>query len=173
MLKEKKIQIIDELIDDISRSEIIIATNYQGLTAKQMSDLRQALTKVGGEYRVVKNTLACIAAAKADKGRMAEIVDGPVALAFSHSDLTGLAKTLNQYVKSTESTLQITGAVLGERILTPEEVVTLANLPSKEVLISQLIAWLQAPIIGLRDVLSFPLQGLIAVLQNKKEKISE
>ena len=173
MLKEKKRKIIDELIDDISRSEIIIATNYQGLTAKQMSELRQTLAKAGSEYRVVKNTLARIAADKANKGRMVDIVDGPVALAFSHSDITGLAKALNQYIKSKESPLQIRGALLGERVLKPEEVITLANLPSKEVLISQLIAWLQAPMIGFRDILGFPLQGLITVLQNRKEQVSE
>jgi len=138
-----------------------------------MGELRHALAKVGGEYRVVKNTLARIAADKADKGRMVDIVDGPVALAFSHSDLAGLAKALNQYIRSTESPLQIRGALLGERILKPEEVINLANLPPKEVLISQLVAWLQAPIISLRDVLGFPLQGLIAVLQNRKKEVSE
>ena len=173
MLKEKKGQIIDRLTSDLSRSEIIISTNYKGLSAKQMEELRQTLTKAGGEFHVVKNTLTCIAANKVGKERLVDIIDGTVAIAFSYGDIVGLAKALNQYMKGTELPLKIRGALLGERILTSEEVIILASLPSKEVLISQLIAWLQAPMIGLRDAINFPLQGLVTVLQNRKEKFNE
>jgi len=173
MLKEKKRQLIDRLTDDLSRSDIVIATNYRGLSTKQMSELRQTLAKAGAEYHVVKNTLTCIAADRAGKKRMVDIIDGPVALAFSSGNAVSLAKALNQYIKSTESPLKIVGGLLGERILVPEEVINLASLPSREVLISQLMAWLQAPISGLAAVLNSPLQGLIAVLQGRKEKSSE
>ena len=170
MLREKKGQIIDKIAGDLSRTEIIIATNYQGLTTKQMNELRQALAKAGGEYHVVKNTLTCIAANKVGKERMVDIIDGPVALAFGYGDVVSLVKALNQYIKSTGLPLKIKGGLLEERVLTPEEVIGLATLPPKEVLISQLIAWLQVPIVSLRDTLNFPLQGLITVLQNKEEK---
>ena len=173
MLKEKKGQIIDRLTNDLSRAEIIIATNYKGLSNKQMEELRQTLTKAGGEFHVVKNTLTCIAANKAGKERLVDIIDGPVALAFSHGDIVGVAKALNQYTRGTELSFKIRGALLGERLLTSEEVIILASLPSKEVLISQFIAWLQVPIIGLRDAFNFPLQGLVTVLQNRKEKLNE
>jgi len=173
MLKEKKRGLIDKLAGDLSQSEIVIVTNYRGLTAKQMSELRQDLMKGGNEYHVVKNTLARIAAKKAGKERMIDIIDGPVALAFGYGNIVSLVKALNQYIKSTESPLKIKGGLLGERLLTPEEVTSLASLPSKEVLISQLIAWLQVPMIGLCDVFSFPLQGLITVLQNRKQQFSE
>jgi len=121
----------------------------------------------------VKNTLARIAAKKAGKERMINIIDGPVALAFGYGNIVSLVKALNQYIKSTESPLKIKGGLLGDRLLTPEEVTSLASLPSKEVLISQLITWLQVPMIGLRDVFSFPVQGLITVLQNRKQQFSE
>lgn len=173
MLKEKKREIIDKLTGELSESEMIIATNYRGLSAKQMSELRRSLVKAGGEYHVVKNTLTRIAASKAGKEHVVDIIDGPVALVFGHGDIASLAKALGQYLKSTESPLKVTGGLLGDRILTPEEVKSVASLPSKEVLISQLIAWLQAPITGLCGVLNSPLQGLVAVLQNRKEKLGE
>ena len=171
MLRKDKKQIIDRLTEDLSQSEVIIATGYQGLTAEQMGELRQTLIKAGAEYHVVKNTLVCLAANKAGREQIADMIDGPVALAFGYSDIISLAKALNQYLKSTELPLKIKGGLLGEQVLTPEDVISLANLPSKEILLSQLIGWLQVPMVGLRDILNAPLQGLIAVLQTRKDDL--
>jgi len=168
MLREKKMQIVSKLADDLSRSTIIIATNYQGLLAKQMAELRNALAKAGVEYHVVKNTLVYRAADKAGKLHLMDVIEGPVALAFGYDDIVSTAKVLNQYIKSAALSLQIRGGLLGDRILLPEEVVSLANLPPKEVLISKLIGQLQVPVRTLHNVLNLPLQGLLNVLQNKK-----
>lgn len=173
MLREKKAQIIDKLADDLSRSTIVIATNYQGLTAKQMAELRNTLAKAGIEYHVVRNTLTRFAADKAGSGCIMDIIEGPVALAFGYGDVVNPVKVLSQYIKSTESPLQIRGALLGERILAPGEVVSLASLPPKEVLVSQLIAGLQATIVRLHNVLNSPLQGLLTLLQGRSQKFTE
>jgi large subunit ribosomal protein L10 len=172
MLREKKVQIVSSLADDLSRSAIIIATNYQGLLAKQMAELRNALAKAGIEYHVVKNTLVYRAADQAGKPQLRDIIEGPVALAFGYDDVVNTAKALNQYIKSTALSLQIIGGLLGNRILLPEEVVSLANLPAREVLISRLIGQLQAPIGTLHNILNLPLQGLLNVLQNRAQTIS-
>ena len=169
MLREKKMQIVSKLADDLSRSTIIIASNYQGLLAKQMAELRNALAKAGIEYHVVKNTLVYLAADKAGKPQLMDIIEGPVALAFGYDDIVNTAKALNQYIKSAALSLQIRGGLLGDRILLPEEVVSLANLPPKEVLISKLIGQLQVPIGSLHNILSFPLQGLLNVLQGRTQ----
>ncbi|MDH4067435.1 MAG: 50S ribosomal protein L10 [Dehalococcoidia bacterium] len=173
MLKEKKAQIVSNLSDDLSRSTIIIATNYQGLLAKQMAELRNALTKAGIGYHVVKNTLVYRAADQAGKPHLKDIVEGPVALAFGYDDAVNMAKAFNQYIKSTGLSLQIKGGLLGDRILIPEELASLANLPPKEVLISKLIGQLQAPVSTLHNILSFPLRGLLTVLQNKAQITSQ
>jgi large subunit ribosomal protein L10 len=173
MLREKKVQIVSNLADDLSRSTIIIATNYQGLLAKQMAELRNALAKAGIGYHVVKNTLVYRAADQAGKPQLRDIIDGPVALAFGYDDIANTAKALNQYIKSAALSLQIRGGLLGNRILLPEEVVSLANLPPREVLISKLIGQLQAPIGTLHNILSFPLQGLLNILQNRAQTISK
>ncbi len=172
MLREKKVQIVSNLADDLSRSIVIIATNYQGLLAKQMADLRNALAKAGVDYHVVKNTLVYRAADQAGKPELRDIIEGPVALAFGYDDIVNTAKTLNQYIKSAALPLQIKGGLLGNRILPPEEVVNLANLPTREVLISRLIGQLQAPITTLHNILNLPLWGLLNVLQNKTQNIS-
>jgi large subunit ribosomal protein L10 len=172
MLREKKVQIISNLSDDLSRSTIIIATNYQGLLAKQIAELRNALAKAGVGYHVVKNTLVYRAADQAGKPQLRDIIEGPVALAFGYDDVVNTAKTLNQYIKSAALSLQIRGGLLGDRILLPEEVVSLANLPTREVLISKLIGQLQAPVGNLHNILNRPLQGLLNVLQNKAQTIS-
>jgi len=169
MLKEKKAQIVSNLADDLSRSTIIIATNYQGLLAKQMADLRNALTKAGIGYHVVKNSLVYRAADQAGRPHLKDIVEGPVALVFGCDDAVNTAKALNQHIKSSALSLQIRGGLLGDRILLPEELASLANLPPKEVLISRLLGQLQAPVVTLHNILSSPLRGLLTVLQNRPQ----
>ena len=173
MLKEKKTQIVGNLVDDLSRSTIIIATSYQGLLAKQMADLRNALSKAGVGYHVVKNTLVCRAADQANKPHLKDIVEGPMALAFGYDDAVTATKAFNQYIKSTGLPLQVKGGLLGDRVLLPDELASLANMPPREVLISRLIGQLQAPVVTLHNILSSPLWGLVTVLQNKVQTASE
>jgi large subunit ribosomal protein L10 len=173
MLREKKVQIVSNLADELSRSTIVIATNYQGLLAKQLAELRNALSKAGVGYHVVKNTLVYRAADQAGKPQLRDIIDGPVALAFGYDDIVNTAKALSQYIKSAALPLQIRGGLLGDRILPPEEVAILADLPPREVLISKLIGQLQAPIGTLHNILSFPLQGLLNVLHNRAQTAYE
>jgi large subunit ribosomal protein L10 len=173
MLKEKKAQIVSDLADDLSRSTIVIATNYQGLLAKQIGDLRGALAKSGIGYHVVKNTLVYRAADQAGKPHLKDIIEGPVALAFGYEDVVDTVKTLNQYVKSSALSLQIRGGLLGDRILPPDELAILANLPPKGVLISKLLGQLRAPIVTFHNIVRFPLQGLLTVLQNRAQTASK
>jgi large subunit ribosomal protein L10 len=172
MLREKKVQIVGDLADNVSRSTIIIATNYQGLLAKQMADLRNALTRAGIQYRVVKNTLLYRAADQAGKPHLKDIIEGPVALAFGYADIAAMVKAFNQHIKSTALSIQIKGGLLGDRVLNQEDLATLANLPSREVLISRLLGQLQAPVVTLHNIISFPLQGLLNVLQRRAQSMS-
>jgi large subunit ribosomal protein L10 len=173
MLRAKKAEIVDNLTDDLSRSTIIIATNYHGMVAKQMAELRNALAKAGVGYHVVKNTLLYRAADQLGKPQLREIVEGPVALAFGYGDAVTAAKTLSQYIKSTTLPLEIKGGLLGDRVLPPQEILSLATLPPKEVLVSRLIGQLQAPVATLHNVISFPLQGLLTVLRNRAQATSK
>jgi large subunit ribosomal protein L10 len=172
MLREKKVQIVSNLADNVSRSTIIVATNYQGLLAKQMAELRTGLAKAGIQYHVVKNTLIFRAADEAGKPQLKDIIEGPVALAFGYADIVGMVKALNQHIKSTALPLQIKGGLLGDRVLNQEELTMLANLPSREILIARLLGQMQAPVSTLHNILSYPLQGLLTVLQNRAQNMS-
>ena len=87
MSREKKAQIIGRLEEAFAKSSITILTDYRGLTTAEMTDLRRKLQASGSEYKVVKNTLARLAAARAGKDDLVSALDGPLAIAFGYSDL--------------------------------------------------------------------------------------
>ena len=165
MLKEKKARIIDGIAEDLSRSTVVVTTGYQGMTAKDMAELRQILSGAGIGFRVVKNTLARFAAEKADRRQLMSLIEGPVALAFGYDDMVKPARVLSQYVKSTGVALQIKGALVGDQVVSASGVQDLASLPPRDVLLSRLVAQLQAPVRSLQNVLSSPFQGLLTSLQ--------
>jgi large subunit ribosomal protein L10 len=171
MLKEKKEKMIEELASSLSRCTIAVATDYRGITAKEMVQLRRRLTELGIEYRVIKNTLTRFAADKASKKQLEELLAGPVALAFGYDDVVKPAQVLRDHIRSAGSVLQIKGGILGGRLLTAEDVANLANLPSREVLISRLMGQLQAPLQTLHNVLSASLRSLLNAMQARIQQI--
>ncbi|OGO17672.1 MAG: 50S ribosomal protein L10 [Chloroflexi bacterium RBG_16_48_7] len=167
MLKKKeKEKLITELADKLSRSTIVIATDYRGLTAKDMVSLRRQLRAAGVEYQVAKNTLTRFAADKTDRSGLDELLSGPLALAFGYDDVVKPAKVLNDFIKASGANLKIKGGLLDKKLLKPQEVVNLANTPSREVLLARLLGQLNAPIQGLHTLLSSPLRGLAYALNS-------
>ena len=164
MPTEKKRQLVAEIAKQISRATITVATEHTGMSANDMTELRKRLREQGIEYRVIKNTLTWIATDEAGKPDAKSIVQGPTALAFGYGDPTVVAKTLEEYIRATRSSLTIRGAEMDGHILSPADVTALVNLPSKEVLLAQLIGQLQAPIANLVGVLNSPLAGLVGAL---------
>ena len=171
MLKQKKEQLIEELTKSLSRCTIAIATDYRGLTAKEMLQLRRRLTAMGIEYKVIKNTLTRFAADKADKKQLEPLLTGPVAIAFGYDDVMKPAQVLREHIRAVGSVLQIKGGILGDKLLTPEDVIALATMPSREVLIARLMGQLQAPLQALHNVLSAPLRGFLNVMQARAKQL--
>ncbi len=172
--KEKKPEIVDQISDKLSRSEIAIVTDYRGLTVAQLTDLRKKLRKQGIEYHVVKNTLAGFAASKVGKADLSKYLEGPTAIAFGYNDPVQAPKILLEYQKSAEEIpLQIKGGILGNKLITAQEISALAKLPPREELIARLIGMLQSPISGLITVLNGNLQALVMVLQARLKQMEE
>jgi large subunit ribosomal protein L10 len=171
MLKEKKGQMIDELASSLSRCTIAVATDYRGLTAKEMVQLRRRLTESGIDYRVIKNTLTRFAAEKAGKKQLEALLTGPVAIAFGYDEVVKPAQVLREHIRSAGSMLKIKGGILGDRLLTAEDVASLATIPPREILISRLLGQLQAPLQGLHNVLSAPMRGLLNVMQARIKQV--
>jgi len=173
MLREKKTSIINQLEEKIDRSSIIVTTSYQGINAKDITALRIAMADPDVEYQVVKNNLIRIAAQKAGKEDVMSVIDGPTAVIFGYNDVVKAVRLINQYIKSTGMAITIKGALLGERTLNSTEVIALANLPSREILISQVVAMLKAPMRGLHNAISYPLYGLQNVLRARIQDLTK
>ena len=171
MPTEEKIKAVDEMRQWMENCTVAISTDYTGLAVGQMTELRRVLRAKGVQYRVVKNTLAHLAADAATKPAMKDIVQGPTGIAFGFGDPTESAKALSEFIRSSRSPLTIRGGVMGDRGLTAREVGTLAMLPSKEELIANLLGRLQGPVAGLVYVLNAPISGLARVLQRQVEKM--
>jgi large subunit ribosomal protein L10 len=172
--KAKKPEIVDQISDKLSRSEIVVVTDYRGLTVAQITELRRKLRQQGVDYHVVKNTLAGFAAGKAGKTGLSEFLEGPTAIAFGYDDAVQAPKVLLEYQKSAEETpLRIKGGLLGDRVLTVQEIAALAKLPPRDELIAKVVGLLQAPISGLVTVLSGNLRGLAGVLQARAKQLEE
>ncbi len=160
---------VEEIKEKLGRSTIAIATGYQGLSASDMTELRRRLREQGIEYKVVKNTLTLLAAQDLGKEGIGEVMQGPTGLAFGYGDEVAVARGLNTFITSTRSPLVIHGAIMDSRVITGDQVRSLATLPPREELLSRLLGQMQAPVTGLVTVLSAPLRGLVTVLQRAAE----
>lgn len=173
MSREKKAQVIDSLEEAFTKSNIAILTDYRGLTTAELTDLRRKLQASGNEYKVIKNTLARLAAARAGKEDLVSTLDGPLAIVFGYDDVAVPAKVLVNYIREAKSSLSIKGGIFGDRLLTEEEVITLSTLPSREVLLAKLLGQLQSPVLALMGCLTSPLRGLVGVLQARINQLEE
>ncbi len=171
MSREKKTQIIDVLQEIFSKCRVGILTDYRGLLTSEMTTLRRRLQESGSEYKVVKNTLARLAAARAGKNNLVNSFDGPTAIAFSYGDITAPAKVLAGYIRDSKASLSIKGGFLGDRLLTSEEVMTLSILPSREILLARVLGQMKSPVSALLSCLTTPMRGIIGVLQARIKQL--
>ncbi len=167
--KEEKIRRVTLYKESINQSEGLILTNYIGMDTTQINELKSQIREVGGNFMVVKNTLLMIALKDLGLSVPEDLLKGPTAISFG-KDLTKLAKKIIDFSK--ESGLpQIKGGLIGTKLLKPEEVNLLAQLPSREELLGKLVGNLQAPIHGLVYVLSGVIRSLIYVLQARVQQL--
>ena len=171
MSREKKVQIIDWLQEVFATCSIGILTDYRGLSAPEMTELRRSLRELGIEYKVIKNTLARFAVERAGKNELVSFLEGPTAIAFSYGDIIEPAKALADYIRTSKATLNIKGGFLGDRLLTSKEVMTLSTLPTREILLAKVIGGMQIPVILLPNRLATPLRGFIGVLQARIKQL--
>lgn len=164
---------VEELAERFSRSTIVITTDYTGLDVGQMTELRRALRERDVEFRVIKNSLALMAADAAGKPEVKEVIDGPTGIAFGYGDATVPARALADYIRATRSPLTIRGAELDGQVLDARQVQQLASLPGKDELVAQLLSRMLSPISGLVYVLNGPIAGLARVLQQHADNLAK
>jgi large subunit ribosomal protein L10 len=142
---EKKIQIVNEISEKLKSSQSTVVVDYRGLTVTEVTELRKQLRDAGVEFKVYKNSMSRRAAEAAGLEGLNEHLTGPNAIAFSSEDVVAPAKILNDFAKKHEA-LEIKAGVIEGNVATAEEVKALAELPSREGLLSMLLSVLQAPI---------------------------
>jgi large subunit ribosomal protein L10 len=171
MPTEKKAQSINKLEQEFSKASIGILTDYRGLKTPEINGLRRKLQDVGGDYKVVKNTLARKAAEKLNRSEITSSFEGPIAVAFGYGDISQLAKTFSDHVRTSKMNLSVKGGFLSNRLLTAEDVTAIAALPPKEILIGRVVGGIKSPLYMLAGALSGPIRGLQNVLQARMKQM--
>jgi len=169
--KEQKAEQVEALTEKLRKAKVALLTDYRGLTVSQLHELRGKLRTGDVEYRVVKNTLARRAAEAAGVPGLQPELEGPVAIAFGYDDLSLPSKLINDFVRTTRLKLDVKGGLVEGRVFTPDQVKQLADLPSREALIAQLMGTLQSPVGQLVGIMQTPVQQLIGVLDAYKTKL--
>ena len=143
-IETKKVQ-VEEIAAKFKAAASIVVVDYRGLTVGQATELRKQLREAGVEFKVYKNTLTRRAAEAAGLEGINEYLTGPNAIAFSNEDVVAPAKIINEFTKKNEA-LEIKAGIIEGNVSTVEDVKALAELPSREGLLSMLLSVLQAPI---------------------------
>ncbi len=169
--KEQKAEQVDLLTEKLRKAKVAVLTDYRGLTVTQLQELRGKLRTGDVEYRVVKNTLARRAAEAAGVSELQSELEGPVAIAFGYDDLSLPSKLINEFVRTTRLKLDVKGGLVEGRVFTPDQVKQLADLPSRETLLAQLLGTLQSPVGQLVGIMQTPVQQLVGVLDAYKTKL--
>jgi len=178
--KEQKKKIIEDLTQDFSRQKATAFIDFQGLKVKDMADFRKKIKEVGGRLQVAKKTLIKIASEKAElklekklEGETRQNFDiknlsGQIGLVFAFEDPLSPLKAAYQFSQTNENIKMLAGIFEG-KFIGKEEVITLAQLPSREELLAKLVGSISAPISGLVNVLQGNMKGLIFVLSAIKK----
>ncbi len=150
--RPEKVAVVDEVRSKLDEADGALLTEYRGLNVPQLAELRKALRDAGGEYKIYKNNLVRIAAADAGIEIADEMLSGPTAIAFVNAgadgapgDAAAVAKALKEFAKGNDK-LVLKGGVLDGVVLSADDIKALAELPSREVLLSQIAGLLQAPL---------------------------
>ena len=166
--KEVKKQMLSDLADRFQRATVTVLTHYQGLSVAKMEALRRHLRNSEVEYRVVKNTLARKAAEGTEVSRVADAFQGPVGVALGYGDPVTPVRALFEFARKEEG-LKIAVGVLEGKVVTSDALRQVALLPSREVMLGQMLAGVQSPLYGLAGALQGIQRKLVYALNAVKE----
>ncbi|MGH3001023.1 MAG: 50S ribosomal protein L10 [Gaiellaceae bacterium] len=172
MKKEQKEKVVEELAGRLKAADTLLVADYRGLTMPQIDALRTRLLESGARFTVVKNTLTRKAAKAAGSDALLALLEGPTAIAFleAEGDMLAAAKALADMAKESKI-LAIRGGVLEGRVLTAEEVESLASLPPVDILRGQVLGAIVAPLTSLLGLVTAPVQNLYGLIEARIEQL--
>lgn len=163
MERAEKDALVAMLQEKFQQAQVTLLASPVGLTVAEVTQLRRQLRAAGGEFKIAKNTLARLAVAATSYAPLGDMLEGPNALVFGYSDPVSVAKVLVKYAEENKK-LTIRGGVLGGKTMPAEAVADLAKLPSREVLIGQLLGLLQASASQLLRTINEPGARLVRLM---------
>jgi large subunit ribosomal protein L10 len=170
MNREEKAAVIEEVAGAIGAADAIFAVDYRGITVSQVKDLRVKLQDSNTQLRVVKNSLTERAADQAGAADLKSLLEGPTALAFVEGDAAAAAKVLSDTARALRGPLAFKGGYMSGALLSPDDVQSIARLPSREVLNAQLVGAIASPLSGLVRTLNALISGLAIQLGQIAER---
>ena len=171
MNRKEKEHVVSDISKQVEGLKAAVLTNYRGLNVEQLSQLRRRFREEKISYHVVKNTLMKLASKGTDLEKLTDYFEGPTAIAISYGDPTLLAKILAEFVKS-QPALEIKAGLIQGKVTTPEEVRSLATIPSREVLMAQVLGEIQMPGGQLAGVIQSALQQVLGVIQARVDQLT-
>ncbi len=160
---------VEEIKEKIEKAQAIVLVDYRGLNVEQLTELRKRYRSAGVEYKVYKNTMMRFAFKDSGYEAFNEYLKGPNAIAFGYDDPVQAAKITSEFAKEYKN-LEIKAGIVDGKVIDVEGVKALAELPSREVLIAQVLGGFNAPIQGFVNVLQGTIRGLAIVLNAIREK---
>lgn len=171
MPTQAKREMVDSLVKLLKKSNAVFLTEYRGLTVAKIGDCRKRILNAGGEMKICKNTLMRIALSECGMVQASEFDSGPNAYVLSYGDVVAVAKSIRDFSKEKgNEALIVKGAIFEGQVLSKEQVFALADLPSREALLAQVVRTIAAPLQGLVTVLSGPARGLVTCLSQIRDK---
>ena len=168
MARPDKAAAVAELAELFRGSSAVLLTEYRGLSVSKLKDLRRSLSGTA-TYAVAKNTLASIAAREAGLGEIAELLTGPIALTFVSGEPPVAAKALKDFAKANPQ-LVIRGGALEGRVLSADDVIKLAELESREVLLAKAAGVLKASLFQAAYLFTAPASKAVRTIEALREK---
>ena len=168
ILKEKE-GLVANLSEKVKEAKVILLVDYRGINVEDVTKLREQLREVGADYKVIKNNITK-RALKENNIEGLEELSGPTSVAISYDDYSKMAKILVDYSKGHEEIFKVKAGIVDGKVVDLKSVKDIANLPSKEILISKVLGGFNAPISGLANVLNANITGLVRVLNQVAAK---
>jgi large subunit ribosomal protein L10 len=162
--KTDKAGVVDKLVEEFQECPTFFVADYRGLDVPGISALRDSLRPLDANFRVVKNTLAKIAAERAGYDDVAELFAGPSAVAFVRGDAAAIAKALVEAGKVTPDTLELRGGLMDGSLVGGDQVKDIAKLPPREVILAMLVGAVNGPMQFMVGAVNAPVRDIVQVL---------
>lgn len=168
--KSDKEKTVDELKDKFSRAKSVYSTTQLGLSVKQITSLRDEIRSIGGEFKIAKNTLFKIASKGTQFEALTEGLKGPSAFLFCYDDAVVPASKVKDFSKGNGDKVSLIGANIDGQTYDQAQTTKVINLPSKEVLLSQIAGMLVQPTSQIAGLLGASASDIASILKQLSEK---